>query len=93
MTTPKQPWRQEIELLQNYSKHKTFTHTTTTANAETVVDVAGNMEEAKNDKFRIALLNTDECNNEGIQTRIISSPSIFSFKISLCLYFPVTGPC
>lgn len=40
------PWRQEIELLQNYSKHKTFTVTTSDANATTVVLVTGNMEEA-----------------------------------------------
>ena len=40
------PWRQEIELLQNYSKHKTFTVTTTDANATDVVTLAGNMEEA-----------------------------------------------
>ena len=40
------PWRQEIELLQNYSKHKTFTVTTTDANATDVVLVTGNMEEA-----------------------------------------------
>ena len=39
------PWRQEIELLQNYSKHKTFTVTTSSANATTVVDLSGLMEE------------------------------------------------
>ena len=39
--TTKQPWRQEIELLQNYSKHKSFTYTTTSADAETAVDVDG----------------------------------------------------
>ena len=39
------PWRQEIELLQNYSKHKTFTVTTTDANATDVVILSGNMEE------------------------------------------------
>ena len=38
MTT--KPWRQEIELLQTYSKHKTFTVTTSGASAETVVDIA-----------------------------------------------------
>ena len=38
------PWRQEIELLQNYPKHKTFTYTTTSANAEDAVVLAGNME-------------------------------------------------
>jgi len=40
------PWRQEIELLQNYSKHKTFTVTTSDANATDVVTLSGNMEEA-----------------------------------------------
>ena len=44
MTTPR-PWRQEIELLQNYSKHKTFTVTTSSASATTVVDLSGLMEE------------------------------------------------
>ena len=39
------PWRQEIELLQNYPKHKTFTYTTTSANA------AGNMEECNKVSF------------------------------------------
>ena len=41
----KAPWRQEIELLQNYTKHKTFTVTTSDANATDVVLTAGNMEE------------------------------------------------
>lgn len=41
----KAPWRQEIELLQNYPKHKTFTFTTSSANAEDAVVLAGNMEE------------------------------------------------
>ena len=40
------PWRQEIALLQNYSKHKTFTVTTSDANATDVVTLSGNMEEA-----------------------------------------------
>ena len=40
------PWRQEIELLQHYSQHKSFTHTTTSASAEDVVTISGNMEEA-----------------------------------------------
>ena len=31
------PWRQEIELLQNYGKHKTFTVETDDANAKEVV--------------------------------------------------------
>ena len=44
MTTVR-PWRQEIELLQNYSKHKTFTILTDSVNAKTVVDLSGLMEE------------------------------------------------
>lgn len=44
MTT--KPWRNEIELLQHYSRHKTFTVTTTDASATDVVVIAGNMEEA-----------------------------------------------
>ena len=44
MTTTR-PWRQEIELAQNYSRHKTFTFTTSGATAETVLDLAGLMEE------------------------------------------------
>ena len=47
--TTKQPWRQEIELLQNYSKHKSFTYTTTSADAETAVDVAANIIEQDGD--------------------------------------------
>ena len=43
--TSYRPWRQEIELLQNYGKHKTFTVTTTDANATDVVLLSGNMEE------------------------------------------------
>jgi len=38
-------WRQEIELLQNYSQHKTFTVATTNNNAKDVVVLAGNMQE------------------------------------------------
>ena len=45
MTTPNRPWRQEIELVQNYSRHKTFTFTTKGASAETVLDLSGVMEE------------------------------------------------
>ena len=44
MTT--KPWRNEIEVLQHYSRHKTFTVTTTDASATDVVVIAGNMEEA-----------------------------------------------
>ena len=51
--TTKQPWRQEIELLQNYSRHKSFTYVTTSANAETAVDVAANMEECNKISFII----------------------------------------
>ena len=45
MTTTNRPWRQEIELLQNYPKHKTFTFTTSGATVETAVDIAATMEE------------------------------------------------
>ena len=47
----KAPWRQEIELLQNYPKHKTFTFTTSSANAEDAVVLAGNMEECNKVSF------------------------------------------
>ena len=40
------PWRQEIELLQNFAKHATFTLTTSGYTAEDVVVISGNMEEA-----------------------------------------------
>ena len=53
--TTKQPWRQEIELLQNYSRHKSFTYVTTSANAETAVDVAANMEECNKISFIVEL--------------------------------------
>ena len=53
MTT--RPWRQEVELLQHYSRHKTFTHTTTSANAETVVNVDGLMEECNKVSFIVEL--------------------------------------
>ena len=39
MTTRNKPWRNEIELLQNYSKNKTFTVETTDGNATTAVDI------------------------------------------------------
>ena len=51
MTT--RPWRQEIELLQNYPKHKTFTYTTTSASAETAVNVSASMEECNKVSFII----------------------------------------
>tara|TARA_R110000824_G_scaffold373105_3_gene563356 strand:- start:896 stop:1219 length:324 start_codon:yes stop_codon:yes gene_type:complete len=53
MTT--RPWRQEIELLQHYSRHKTFTHTTTGSSVETVVDVSGLMEECNKVSFIVEL--------------------------------------
>ena len=53
MTT--RPWRQEIELLQNYSKHKTFTYTTTGASAETVIDLGSLMEECNKVSFVVEL--------------------------------------
>ena len=55
MTTQNRPWRQEIELLQHYSRHKTFTHTTTTANADTVVDISTIMEECNKVSFVVEL--------------------------------------
>ena len=53
--TTKQPWRQEIELLQNYSRHKSFTYTTTSSDAETAVDIAANMEECNKISFIVEL--------------------------------------
>jgi hypothetical protein len=47
----KAPWRQEIELLQMYPKHKTFTFTTTGSSAEDAVTLAGNMEECNKVSF------------------------------------------
>ena len=49
MTT--RPWRQEIELLQNYPKHKTFTFTTSSGSAEDAVTLAGVMEECNKVSF------------------------------------------
>ena len=49
MTT--RPWRQEIELIQNYPKHKTFTYTTTSSSAETALDVSAAMEECNKVSF------------------------------------------
>ena len=46
MTTRTSPtWRQQIELAQIYPSHKTFTYTTSSADAETVVDIASSMNE------------------------------------------------
>ena len=53
MTT--RPWRQEIELLQNYSKHKAFTFTTSSGSAEDAVDISGVMEEANKISFVVEL--------------------------------------
>ena len=47
----KAPWRQEIELLQNYPKHNTFTFTTSSSSAEDAVVLAGNMEECNKVSF------------------------------------------
>ena len=47
----KAPWRGEIELLQNYQKHKTFTFTTSSGSAEDAVTLAGNMEECNKISF------------------------------------------
>ena len=46
-----QPFRQEIELLQNYSKHHTFTYVTSSANAEDAVTLSGKMEECNKVSF------------------------------------------
>ncbi len=47
----KAPWRQEIELLQNYNKHATFTFTTTGSSAEDALTLAGKMEEGNKISF------------------------------------------
>ena len=73
----KAPWRQEIELLQNYTQHKTFTHTTTTAGAEDAVVLAGNMEECNKVSFIVetgdAYIGFDEDANKtlGEETMLI----------------------
>ena len=51
MTTRNRPWRQEIELLQNYSKNKTFTKSTSSGDAEIAVDVAAAMQECNKVSF------------------------------------------
>ena len=53
MTT--KPWRQEIEILQSYSKHKSFTHTTSTAGSEIAVDLGAAMEEVNKISFVVEL--------------------------------------
>ena len=46
------PFRQEIELLQNYSKHKSFTFTIAdNGDAQTAVAIPGNMEECNKISF------------------------------------------
>ena len=47
----KAPWRDHIELLQNYTQHKTFTFTTSSADAEDAVVLAGSMEECNKVSF------------------------------------------
>ena len=49
------PWRQEIEILQSYSKHKAFTYTTTSANSETAIDLGLAMEEVNKISFVVEL--------------------------------------
>ena len=51
----KAPWRDNIELIQNYQKHKTFTYTTTSSSAEDAVTLAGNMEECNKVSFIVEL--------------------------------------
>ncbi len=53
MTT--KPWRQEIELLQTYRHHKTFTLTTSGSTAETAVDISAAMEECSKVSFVVEL--------------------------------------
>lgn len=48
-------WRQEIELLQNYGKHKAFTFTTSSDAAEDAITLAGVMEECNKISFVVEL--------------------------------------
>ena len=48
-------FRQEIELLQQYSKHKAFTFTTSSSSAEDAVALAGVMAEANKISFVVQL--------------------------------------
>jgi len=48
-------FRQEIELLQNYQKHKTFTFTTSSSSAETALNIASNFEEVNKISFVVEL--------------------------------------
>ena len=50
MTTVR-PWRQEIELIQNYPKHHSFTVSTTDGTAKEVVDISSVMEECNKISF------------------------------------------
>ena len=67
MTT--RPWRQEIELLQNYPKHKTFTIETSGTTLKTVVDISAAMEECNKVSFIVETNNAyiafDENANNG----------------------------
>ena len=51
----KAPWRSEIEALQIYQKHKTFTFTTSSGSAEDAVSLAGSMEECNKISFVVQL--------------------------------------
>ena len=51
----KAPWRSEIEALQNYQKHKTFTFTSSSGSAEDAVSLAGSMEECNKISFVVEL--------------------------------------
>jgi hypothetical protein len=55
MPDEKAPWRDHIELLQNYTKHQTFTFTTSSADAETAVSLVGSMQECNKVSFIIEL--------------------------------------
>ena len=48
-------FRQEIELLQNYQKHKTYTFTTSGSSAETALNIAANFEEVNKISFVVEL--------------------------------------
>jgi len=51
----KAPWRDHIELIQNYTQHKTFTFTTSSGSAEDAVVLAGNMEECNKVSFIVEI--------------------------------------
>ena len=48
-------FRQEIELLQNYQKHKTVSFTTSGSSAETALNIAANFEEVNKISFVVEL--------------------------------------